>query len=363
MGKATIKLYGDISSWNNNGAARMPERITEAALGAEVVDMHIHSYGGAVLEGNALCNAIRNSPVPVDAYIDGVAASMASIVALAARKVYMSENAFLMIHAPSGCVNGRGTAAEHTRMAKALAEMEKNFVKVLTAKTGKDEKAVRAWLEGDNWFSAQQALEAGLIDGIVDPIAKEVTAPSADQVAAGDVESIYAMYTACLTKDSQPKNNNMDKQQIIDTLGLTGVTAASSDADIMAAMTAKLNAEKEAKKKAEDELKAQKAAQITAKLDEFKDKLTTEQRKQYQAVGEQMGIEALDAVLVPLAAKPTFSAMIAGSAGQPTPTAGYKTFDEYMEKDPAGLEALAETNYEAFNALYRAKFGTDAPKN
>lgn len=360
MAKVSIKLYGDIFDWSSNSAQAMVARIAEAARTADEIELHVHCYGGSVIEGNMIYNAIAGSDIPIDAYIDGVAASMAPIVLMAARKIYMSENAFMMLHAPAGGYCGRGTATEHIKAAKALTAMEKQFIKALTTRTGKTEEQVKEWMSGDNWFSAEQALSEGLIDGIVDPIAGNVKQLTSVELQSSNVESIYSLYTASLSQiqNQNQTTNQMDKATLIAQLGLTGVTAASTDEQVQAAITAKFAAEQLARQNAEKKLTEHQAAEITAVLDTVKDKITVDQRAQLQAIGEKVGIAALKTAIEPYRTAKPFSAIIGGDGGsrsQSTLSASWN-FAEWQKNDPAGLEKLAKEDPETFNALYGAAF-------
>lgn len=362
--KAKLKLYGDVTEWGVNNAEGFIRNLQEANRGAERIALHVHSYGGSVLEGNMLYNAIKNNPVPVDCHVDGIAASMAAIVLTAADKVYMAENAFLMLHAPAGRTTGRGTAEEHVKVANLLSEIEKTFVKALASRTGKDEEYVKKWLSGENWLSASQALEEGLIDGITTPVAKDVKTLSVAEAKGLTASGVYSAFNAHLINNQT--DIEMNKKEVIEKFGLTGVTEASSEAEILATLETKFRTEREAKEKAERDLKAHNDAAIGALLDEVKGRITAEQVAQYKLIGERAGIPALQAALQPYRQKASITAML-GNTGNPGGTATMAaraswTFDEWMEKDPAGLEALAKIDYETFNALYRGRFGVDAPR-
>lgn len=365
---ATIKLYGNIFEWNMNNAQIMALQIEKAAESADEIKLRVHCYGGSVIEGSMIYNAIKNSSIPVDIYVDGIAASMAAVLLSAARKVYMSENAFLMVHAPAGGADGRGTADEHLKTAKTLKEMENTFVKALVSRTGKTEGEVKKWMQGNNWFSASQALTEKLIDGITDPIAKDVKTLSDTEIQTAKVEDVYSLYTAFLDNadKTNKQKNEMDKEKLIKELGLIGVTANSTDEEVQAAITAKLNAEKIARESAENALKEHTKAQITALLDSVKDKLTKEQRTQFEAIGESMGIAALETAIAPLKGVQSFTAAInnasSNSAASMSQQRAAWNFEEWQKNDPRGLEKMEKSDYEGFNALYKSAFGVDAPR-
>lgn len=358
-----IKLYGNIAEWTLNGAEAFSDRLMSVSEGADRVSLHVHSYGGSVIEGSVICNAIKNNPVPVDIYVDGIAASMAAIILQSADRRCMAENAFLMIHAPSGGDVGRGTAGDLEKAAKTLKEIEDVFVKTLVSRTGKSEECVQKWMEGDNWFSAKEALNEGLIDEIVNPVIPGVKALSRSEIEASGLQNIYDIYSASLI-DNQQNKNKMNKKEFIAKFSLSGVTEESSEADIYAALESKIKAEKDAREAAENQLAEYKKNEISAVLNPVKDKLTAEQLAQFQAIGEKVGIEALRAAVLPYKSKTPFTAMIGNTSGAAGNPAGRQdwTFDTWQEKDPGGLVALSESDYDAFNALYRGKFGKNAPK-
>ncbi len=131
------------------------------------VIIKLHTFGGSVFDGNMMYNAIAGSVARVTIYIVGVAASMGAVLSLSVDEVYMVENGYLMIHAPS--VNGSGTAKDLESSVKLLKLIETNFIKKLQQKTGKSAEYLQNWLSADTWFDAEQALNEGLIKGITAP--------------------------------------------------------------------------------------------------------------------------------------------------------------------------------------------------
>lgn len=155
----------------------------------------------------------------------------------------------------------------------------------------------------------------------------------------------------------------MDKEKLIKTLGLVGVTAQSSDAELDAAIVAKQKADSDALEAALKQVKDQAQAQITAAIEPLKDKITVEQRAHFEAIGAKCGIDALNAALAPYASHRTLSDQIAGTAGKGGGTGSASwDFKEWQKNNPSGLEKLSRENPEAFNALYEAEFGVTAPK-
>jgi ATP-dependent protease ClpP protease subunit len=359
MAKNVVKIYGDISDWNENSAQEVCRRIENAQDG-EVINLHLHCYGGSVFEGNLIYNAIKASKTPVDIYIDGIAASMGAIIATAARKVYMAENAFIMIHAPANYMtDGRGTADEHLKVAKLLKAMQENFIKALATRTQKAEDFIKDWMDGDNWFSASEALKERLIDGVIDPVALNIKPLTTEEIRTSQIADVYGLFAASLTQENTNPilENHMNKELMISRYGLTGVTAQSTDEEIYAAIDAKLNAEKNARKQAEDQLKEQRESQINAMLDEVT--LSKEQREKYAEIGDKAGIEALAMALEPIKKKPAAPNFLAMINQDRTNVAAYNG-QSWDELDKKGLLTTVKKNDpETYRALFVEKFGKE----
>ena len=108
-------------------------------------------------------------PQKVTAKIEGLAASIASIIALAADEVTMSQNSLFMIHNVWG--GETGGAKDMRKAADLMDKMSDRLVNIYVSKTGKDESEIRNWMDEETWFTADEALEAGFINSIEEPIA------------------------------------------------------------------------------------------------------------------------------------------------------------------------------------------------
>jgi ATP-dependent protease ClpP protease subunit len=121
-----------------------------------------------VFESVAIMNALRRHPAKVVAIVDGIAASAASFIAASADETWMMPNSTMMLHAPWGVAVGNATVMRE--LADLLDDLTLNLADIYAAKTG---ETAEAWLdrlsEGDLYYSAAEAVEAGLADGILDP--------------------------------------------------------------------------------------------------------------------------------------------------------------------------------------------------
>jgi ATP-dependent Clp protease, protease subunit len=121
-----------------------------------------------VLDGVAIYNALKRHEARVTVWIDGIAASIASMIAMAGDEVVMPETIMLMLHDPSGVV--MGTAADMRAMAEALDRMRAGMVAAYRDKSGRGGAEIEALMAAETWLSAQEALELGLADRVEHPV-------------------------------------------------------------------------------------------------------------------------------------------------------------------------------------------------
>lgn len=165
---AEIFIYGDIGeSWYGDTvtAAQFVKDIT--ALSAQAITVRINSFGGSVTDGIAIHNAIKRHPATVTVCIDGLAASIASLIAMAGDTVEMAENAMLMIHAP--WTYAGGNAVELRATADMLDSWSTAMSTSYASKSGQTAQAMLALLTDgqDHWYTAADALEAGFVNSVI----------------------------------------------------------------------------------------------------------------------------------------------------------------------------------------------------
>ena len=164
-GEAEILIYQDIGQgWDGVGIAADQFVRDLQEVEASTVHLRINSAGGSVFEGLAIYNALRRHPARVVTHIDGLAASIASIIALAGDEVRMAENAFLMIHNAHGMTVG--TAKEMREMADTLDKVGESLVGVYARRTMKPRARIAAWMDAETWFDAEEAEREGFVDAV-----------------------------------------------------------------------------------------------------------------------------------------------------------------------------------------------------
>jgi HK97 family phage major capsid protein/ATP-dependent Clp endopeptidase proteolytic subunit ClpP len=158
---AEVWIYDEIGGFGVSAKEFIKEL---NALEAERIDLRINSPGGVVFEGAAIYNALKRHPAAITTYVDGLAASIASVVALAGEKVVMAENALFMIHNPWAlCV---GDAGEMRKTAEILDKVRSIIMNAYMEKSGMSEEELTAAMDAETWYSAREAMEVGFADEV-----------------------------------------------------------------------------------------------------------------------------------------------------------------------------------------------------
>ncbi|WJP97071.1 Clp protease ClpP [Macrococcus bovicus] len=167
--EADIYIYGPIvsSKWDETDVTASGFLEELKALGeVSTINLHINSGGGNVFSGHAIYNMLKNHKATVNVYIDALAASIASVIAMAGDKVFMYENSMMMIH--NSWIITMGNSKELRETADLMDKMDKSSN---TAYLTKNEKITEPQLENllkeDFWMTAQEALDLGFADEII----------------------------------------------------------------------------------------------------------------------------------------------------------------------------------------------------
>lgn len=163
---ATMRIYEPIDSWGGEwgiSALEFIDALDSLPANVRNIDLRINSPGGEAFEAIAILNALRDHPAKVTATVDGIAASAASFLATGADETVMAPNSQMMIHDASGIAIGR--AADMAAMADVLNKISDNIASIYATKSGtSDVPGWRAAMLAESWYSAQEAVDAGLAD-------------------------------------------------------------------------------------------------------------------------------------------------------------------------------------------------------
>jgi ATP-dependent protease ClpP protease subunit len=184
--EARIDLYDAIDSWG--GEPGDPENFWGGisaegfgrALGkvtASRIALHVNSPGGDVWDGVTIMNALLQHPATVTAYVDGLAASIASVIVMGADEVEMGLGSQLMIHDASTITFGNAADMEQARAL--LDKVSDNIAGVYAARTGQPAADWRELMRAETWYNADEAVTAGLAARVA-PVAELEQQPADD---------------------------------------------------------------------------------------------------------------------------------------------------------------------------------------
>ena len=169
---AEVLIYGNIGDrWNEDGVVASELVRDLSALQAYTINLRINSYGGSVPDGLAIYNALRRHKAAVNVFVDGVAISCASYIAMAGDTITMAKNAQMMIHGP--WTIAAGNASDMREQAEILDRYAKAMASAYADKSGKTyEDALALLTDGkDHWFLADEAKAEGFADEVGEEVA------------------------------------------------------------------------------------------------------------------------------------------------------------------------------------------------
>jgi ATP-dependent Clp protease protease subunit len=161
---AEIVIYDEIGAYGVSAKGFLAE--LGALPDGTPLALRLNSPGGSVFDAVAIYNAIKRHSGTVTVWIDGIAASAASYIAMAGDEVVMPENAFLMIHDPAGMV--MGTATDMRAMAEALDKIKGSLLQGYAAKSGRPQEEIAPLMAAETWLDAKDALDLGFADRIAE---------------------------------------------------------------------------------------------------------------------------------------------------------------------------------------------------
>lgn len=160
--KAEIRIDDEIGGWGITAKDFVKEL---TALDVEEISLHINSPGGDVFDGVAIYNALRMHSAKVTVFVDSLAASAASFIAQAGDEVIMLRNAEMMIHDASALA--WGNEAELLKTAGILDRISNNIADIYSQRAGESVETWRAIMREEMWYSADEAVTAGLADSVL----------------------------------------------------------------------------------------------------------------------------------------------------------------------------------------------------
>lgn len=159
---AQIDIFGDIVSekWFDEETSAVSFRDALKELGdVSTINLSINSGGGSVFDGIAIYNMLKSHKATVNVYVEGLAASIASVIAMAGDTITMRSGSMMMVHMP--WTLSQGNAEEMRKTADTLEKMGDNIVDIYSERTGITSDEIRNIMNDETWLSAEEAVEQG----------------------------------------------------------------------------------------------------------------------------------------------------------------------------------------------------------
>lgn len=168
--KGELLLYGDISESSWWGDEVTPKQFAEdlKSLGnVSEIDVRINSMGGDVFAANTIASLLRANNAKIKVYIDGIAASAATIIAMAGDTIYIPENAMMMIHDPLVGLMGYYNKKDFEDFIEVLEKIKDSIATSYVAQTKKSKEEIDEIMANETWYLGSEAVEHGFADELI----------------------------------------------------------------------------------------------------------------------------------------------------------------------------------------------------
>lgn len=366
-GNAEIHIYGYIGPWDEIDYKRFQNTFRDLLNNNSEITVRIHSGGGSVYEGLAIYDLMRASDATIKVVVEGMAASMGSILALGGDEIQMTENAFFMMHAPSG--GAWGNKKKLSGVIDQLENCEQRLKSIYADRTQASDQDISDWMntDKDTWLDADSCLNLGICDEVIKPTKKRKFENPENKTP----EAIWAGFEGSAPKNVQTPHTNTKtmKKQLIALLAVAGMqgslTAESEDGAF----------EKELRKiidkaKTADDLKAQlekiqhENAEALVNQAVKDGKITAKEKEEW--LDDAKANYALTAkAIARMGGKPGINNLLSRDPKNPQQEDNDHEimngrekwdFDKWQSEDPKGLQTLQEEAPEAFTKLFNQKF-------
>lgn len=164
---ATIYVYEQIGEWWGLSAKDFATQLADIG-DVKTINLRINSLGGSVFDGFTIHSLLRDHPAKVIVHIDGIAASIASVIAMAGDEIKIAENGFIMVHEPWTIM--QGTAKDFRNEADLLDKLQEQAINAYVKRSGLDRDEVFEMLDGkETWLNAAEAVEKGFATEVAEP--------------------------------------------------------------------------------------------------------------------------------------------------------------------------------------------------
>jgi len=336
-------------------------------LHVQHIDVHINSVGGSVIEGMGIFTALMNAKALIHTHADGVAASISGIIFQAGKKRFMNDFARVMIHDVAAPVGTDSAAVDNFR------EM---IIKVLLNNTGKSREEVLQYMTNETWFTAPEAISAGLADQVINTNRLLTLAQNKET-------DLMAVYNAAkeILNDGETPNNNQNQLKMLKITNALDLQEGANEETVLNAVKEiqnQVKTEVEAKDAATEEVtglktenealkseiealktaatEANDAAAITFVENAIKDGKIEESKREAIIT---MAKNDLDSVKNLLDAVSIKHADITNTITPEKGAAPKKGLREMEKTDPRGLEKIRNEQPDLFASMYKEEYGVE----
>jgi ATP-dependent protease ClpP protease subunit len=347
--EATLLLYGELGSKVDGDF--LANEITWLLNSGLKVNLRINSNGGSVIQGLSILNAILNKNV--DTYIDGIAASMAGVIAVCGKRVFMNDFARIMVHNPS--LANKKSASDKEK--NALSHIGDMLASILSRR-GCEKAKINNWMVAETWFTASDAVANNLADEIVNTgMTEKVNESIYEFVNENYKPKIEVMIEKVIPALGFDNDSGQDKMvEKIDSLKnqVTDLTGQISAADQKALEATDLVTAKETEiATLKDQLKAAEKSIVTGIVDKAisDNKIKKESREDLISLGCE-NKASLDKMLNAMKPATTKLTDLINMSGNGNPDK--KDYDWYQKNDPQALLKMKDESPEQFTELFNA---------
>lgn len=224
---ATLSIFDEIGFWG----VQAKDFVSELnGVQSKTINVEINSPGGDVFAGLAIYNALKMSGKEIVVKVMGVAASAASLIAMAGDKIVMPKNTFMMIHNPWSFA--MGNADELREQADVLDKIGSSLLQTYVARTGKSEGEIAPLLAKDTWLTADEALEMGFATEVVEDVKANASFDMARAELPENVKAVFAAATQGPDDDFDAQDNDTETDSVVEQTLAEQIEAAASAAEM-----------------------------------------------------------------------------------------------------------------------------------
>ena len=314
----------------------------------EQIEVRINSVGGSVLDGYSIVSAILNCKKPVNTYVDGLAASIAGVIAVAGQKCYIMDYGTLMIHNPSG-----GNDKEVLKLVK------ETLVTILSNRSKKSREDISAMMEKETWLNAKESVKMGFCDEIISS-GKKVNVDK-ETMSLYDMALIYNKITNIkpMSKTNQLlglKNEAEENEQVqaIEVLKTSLAEAEKVNNELKAELQKIKDAEAEKQAAAAEALKNKATELVNNAVKEGKLKETEKESTLNVACKDEASFELVSNMISRLTnGKVAVKIFDSAKVENDPNNRNNWTYNDWEKKDPEGLTNMYKNDKAQYDELLK----------